>query len=212
MTDYSSIERARALPRVQLLRVTAQPFSTDEGQEEGLDLTLGKHYVGGVLIVMGIGLAAGVLERMGVGANTQLLVQTAMVGTMVGQLAKSAVVNGRIEQTETAYIQEHGTPQERDEAERSKIAARYGRSLKRRFLVLSAVLTGSMVAMELANGGHSTLTSTLVSLGGGVAACSALVLHAADKITGLRRSELADALAKRRGETVEVATSPKPHL
>lgn len=212
MTDYSSIERARALPRVELLRFTVQPFSTAEGQQEGVDFTLGKHYVGGVLIVMGIGLAAGVLERMGVGADTQLLVQTAMVGAMVGQLAKSAVVNGRIEQTETAYIQEHGTAHERDEAERTQRSARYIRSLKRPFLVLSAVLTGSMVAIEWANGGHSTLASTVVSLGGGLAMCSALVLHAADKNTGLRRSELADALAKRRGEAVEVATSPKPHL
>lgn len=199
MTDYTSIEQLRSKKEFLRVEITAQSENGEEGQ--GVDPKINSAYLVKGAVVLGMGLAAPVLENVGISSLAILSAQTFLVGMMVGQLSKRAQANSQLNQLESAYICEHGTQDEKDQLGDTIEYSKNHRSLKRGLLVASTVLVGSMTVMEMANNGSSTFLSNSLSVAASLSIVGAGVMHLYDKLASTDRGRLAHAIAQRRNET-----------
>lgn len=199
MTDYTSIEQLRS--KKEFLRVEITAHSENGEEVQGVDPKINSAYLVKGAVVLGMGLAAPVLENVGISSLAILSAQTLLIGMVVGQLSKRAQANSQLNQLESAYIYEHGTQDEKDQLSDTIEHSKNHRSLKRGLLVASTVLVGSMTVMEMANNGASTFLSNSLSVAGGLSIVGAGVMHLYDKLASTDRGRLAHAIAKRRNET-----------
>lgn len=208
MTEYTSIEQLRSKKEFLRIEITQHSENGEEG--EGVDPKINSGYLVKGAVVLGMGLAAPVLENVGISSLALLSAQTLLVGVMVGQLSKRAHVNSQLNQLENEYILEHGTQEEKDKLSEHLETNQNHRSLKRGLLIASSVLVGSVIVMEMANGGASTLVSNTLSVLGGMSVLGTGVMHLYDKLASTDRGRLAHAIAQRRNETQSPAPgSPK---
>lgn len=199
MSDYSQIEQLRS--KKEFLRVEITPHTENGEQGEGINPKINTGYLVKGAVIMGMGLVSPVLEHAGISPLAVLSAQTLLIGVMVGQLSQRAASNSKLNQLERSYIFEHGTNAETDALQKNIENSTNYKPFKRAFLVTSTILLGSMTVMEMANGGNSTLLSSVISVAGGISLLNAGVMHFYDKMAMAGQGRLAHAIAQRRNET-----------
>lgn len=206
--SYSPIEQLRS--KNEFLRVEMSEHRDNGELVVGIDPKIGKGYLTKTAVILGIGVATPVLGYFGLSPIAVVGAQTLLVGLMVGQLSGRAVNNSRLNALETSYIQKNGTEEDNAKLQEHLNDTKNYRPLKRVLLGVSALLAGSMTVMEVANSGHSTLLSNILSVAAGVSLTGGVVMHFYDKMAMGERGRLAHAIAQRRGET-HVSAPGTPH-